>query len=130
MTEKTEKLDRVIAAYVKLRDAKTAMAKRHKEELSPITDKMDFLEGYLQKFLLDRNMESMRTEQGTAFLQRVSSATVKDWTATLAFIQKNKEWSFLDARVNKTAVKDYIEASGQIPPGVEFTEMIVTRVRR
>ena len=125
-----ENLERVIAGYVKLRDAKNAMVKKQKEELDPLQTKIDFLENYLQKYLLDRNVESIRTEAGTAFLQRATSATVRDWVATLEYIVANKDWDLLEARVSKTAVKDFIEQHGSCVPGVEFSEAIVTRVRR
>jgi hypothetical protein len=126
----TQKLDRVIAGYIKLRDRKNELVKKHKEELEPITKQLEFIENYLQKYLLDANLQSVNSDAGTAYLQTVSSATVRDWTASLDFIRTQNEWSFLDARVNKTAVKDYIDAHGVIPPGVEYTEALVTRVRR
>ena len=126
----TAKIDKVIAGYIKLRDIKNAMVKQQKEQLEPITKQMTFIENYLQKYLLDANLQSVNSDQGTAFLQHVTSATVRDWPATLEFIRANDEWDFLEARVSKTAVKDYIEIQGVIPPGVEFAEAVVTRVRR
>jgi hypothetical protein len=123
-------VDDVVAAYVKLRDAKTEMARRHKDELEPICTGMEKLENWLQKRLLEQGADSFKTKHGTAFFQSATSATVKDWNATLDFILTNQEWSFLEARVNKTAVKDYIETTGDAPPGVDYKETLVVRVRR
>lgn len=124
------KVDEAVAAYIGLRNKKEAMGKRHKEELAPIVDTMAKLENWLQKHLLEEGVDSMKTSEGTAFLQRATSATVKDWDNTLAFILENEDYSLLEARVNKTAVKDFIESNGEAPPGVNFTEIIVTRVRK
>lgn len=124
------KVDEAVAAYIGLRNKKEAMGKRHKEELAPIVDTMAKLENWLQKHLLEEGVDSMKTSEGTAFLQRATSATVKDWDNTLAFILENEDYSLLEARVNKTAVKDFIESNGEAPPGVNFTETIVTRVRK
>lgn len=126
----TVKVDEIVAAYIKLRDMKDATSRRHKEELAPINEKMGKLEAWLQKHLQSEGVDSMKTKAGTAFLQSNSSATVKDWPATLEWVKDNDEWSFLEARVNKTAVKDYMESTGDIPPGVDFKTTIVTRVRR
>lgn len=126
----TVKVDEIVAAYIKLRDMKDATSRRHKEELAPINEKMGKLEAWLQKHLQAEGVDSMKTKAGTAFLQSSSSATVRDWPATLDWIKEQDEWSFLEARVNKTAVKDYMESTGDIPPGVDFKTTIVTRVRR
>ncbi len=126
----TTKVNQVVAAYVKLRDQKDEIKRRHKEELAPLNENMTKLERWLQKQLLDEGVESMKTDAGTAFLQTSSSVTVRDWPATLAWIQDNDEWSLLEARVNKTAVKDFLESTGEVPPGVNYSEDIETRVRR
>lgn len=124
------KVDEVVDAYVKLRDHKEALKRKHKAELQPVHEKMMKVEAWLQRHLLEEGVDSMKTSAGTAYLQRLSSATVKDWAATLDFIRENDEWSFLEARVNKTAVKDFVESTGGVPPGVDFGETVVTRVRR
>ena len=124
------KSDEVIAAYIQLRDKKEAMKKRHKEELEPVNRSMEKIEGWLHRQLLDQGQTSMQTERGTAFLQRETSATVKDWDSTLEFIVNNQEWSFLEARVSKAAVQDYLKTKGELPPGVNYSETILVRVRR
>lgn len=124
------KVDDVVSAYVKLRDMKSEMERQHKDQLAPIKDKMQTVEGWLQKHLLAAGVESFKTKAGTAYLQTFASATVKDWPATLDFIKENEEWAFIDARVNKTAVKSWIEDKGDVPPGVDYKETIVVRVRR
>ena len=124
------KVDDVVGAYVKLRDKKTEIERRHKEELAPIKENMEKLEAWLQRQLLTEGVESFKTQNGTAFLQTASSATVRDWDATLEFIREHDEWSLLEGRVSKTAVKDYIENNGEPPPGVNFNNTIVTRIRR
>ena len=124
------KVDEVVGAYIKLRDSKEKIKRRHSDELAPINDAMYKLEMWLQNHLQEEGVESFKTANGTAFLQTNTSATVRDWEATLEFIKENDEWSFLEARVNKTAVKDYTESTGEVPPGVDLKQTIVTRVRR
>lgn len=122
--------DEVIAAYIKLRDMKTEVTRRHKEELETINEKMGKLENWLQRELISQGVESFKTSAGTAFLKRVDSATVSDWEKTLAFIIDQEDWSLLEGRVNKKAVRDFIDGNGAPPPGVSYTETLVTQVRR
>ena len=123
-------VDELVGIYIELRDFKDKLKRKHSGELSPVNEKMNEIENRLQQHLIEQGVDSMKTANGTAFLQNSNSATVKDWDVTLDYIKKNDEWSFLEARVNKTAVKDYIASTGEVPPGVEFTTTQVTRVRR
>lgn len=124
------KVDDVVRAYVILRDRKEELARKHKDEMKPLTTQMETCEAWLQKHLLDTGQTSAQTAEGTAFLHHATSATVRDWPATLKWIKDNDEWSFLDSRVNKTAVKSYLEDKGEAPPGVNYSETVVTRIRR
>lgn len=125
------RVDDAIAAYIKLRDKKAEMAERHKEEMGPISEGMTKLENWLHRQMLNTGVDSFKADGvGTAFLQTMSSVTVKDWTAALNSIREEEEWSLLEARVSKSAVKDYLENKGHLPPGVELSEAMVVRVRR
>lgn len=67
---------------------------------------------------------------GTAFLQNVTSVTTEDWDATLAWIKAQESWEFLEHRVSKTVVQDYMESTGEVPPGVRVSTEVEVRVRR
>jgi hypothetical protein len=123
-------IDEVIAAYVKLRDAKEELQRKHKEELIPVRQKMDRIESWLQNELQKQSLQSFKGDAGTAFLQEETSATVADWDATLAYIRENDKWELLEKRVSKTVVADHIETFSTVPPGVSFRREMVVRVRR
>jgi hypothetical protein len=123
-------IDKVIAAYIKIRDSKDLLAKRHAVEMAPLNEQLERLEGWLQASLQAAGVESYKTAQGTAFLQQNDSVTVRDWTALLEWIRKNDEWSMLTASVSKLAVRDMLEQTKELPPGVSYRKEVVTRVRR
>ena len=123
-------IDDVIRGYVKLRDEKEELEKRHKEELAPVREKMQKIEAWLQDQLQEQGLTNFKGESGTAFLQEVSSATVADWDETLKFIRENEAWELLERRVSKTVVQDYLESHDDVPPGVAYKRETVVRVRR
>lgn len=123
-------VERIVEAFVKLRDHKMKVQKRHKEELAPINEKMDRLAGWLQSDLLQRKVQSQKTAAGTAYLSTDSSATVKDRDAYLKFVIENEMWDLIENRVSKTAVRDYLERTNEVPPGVNYVTTQVVRVRR
>lgn len=123
-------VEQIVAAFVKLRDHKNKIQKRHKEELAPVNEKLDRLSGWLQNDLLQRKVQSQKTAAGTAYLSTDSSATVKDRDEYLKFVIENEMWDLLENRVSKTAVRDYLEEHGEVPPGVNYVTTQVVRVRR
>ena len=120
----------VIKGYVKLRDRKNELKKQHTEELVPINEKMELVEGWLMRDLLTRGVESERTTEGTAYLQKNSKATVKDRDAFLEFVIEQKMWDLLENRVAKSVVVDHLENTGEVVPGVNFETTQVVRIRR
>ena len=123
-------IDDVIRGYVKLRDEKESLEKRHKEELAPIREKMQKIEAWLQDQLQQQGLTNFKGASGTAFLQEATSATVADWEETLNYIRNNDAWELLEHRVSKTVEQDFIEAKGSIPPGVNYKRETVVRIRR
>jgi len=123
-------VDDVIKAYVQMRDAADALEKQHKEELAPMRDKMRKVEHWLQNTLQSQGLTNFKSENGTAFLQGVSSVKVQDWESLLAFIRDKNMWELLDHRVAKSVVEDYLESTGNIPPGVDIKRETVVRIRR
>jgi len=60
----------------------------------------------------------------------VDTATVADWDAVLDFIRENEAYDMLERRVNKTAVRGYIDANSKVPSGVNFGSRLSINVRR
>ena len=123
-------VDDVIQAYIKLRDDTDALEKRHKEELKPLRDKMSKCELWLQNQLQLAGLQSFKSDKGTAFFQEVQTVSVPGWEDTKKFIQEKDMWDLLDRRVSKSAVLDYIETYGEVPPGVNVVRTKLVRVRR
>lgn len=120
----------VIQAYLKLRGDIDETEKRHKEELKPLRDKLGKCENWLQNQLQLAGLQSFKSDKGTAFLQEVQTVTVPGWDETKKFIQEKDMWDLLDRRVSKSAVMDYIETFGEVPPGVNVVRTKIVRVRR
>ncbi len=120
----------VVKGYVQLRDDKAKMKKGHTEELAPINEKMGKIEAWLLRDLQSRSVQSQKTVEGTAFLQKSTSATVKDRDAFLKHVKDNDAWDLIENRAAKSVVEDHLENTGEIVPGVHYTKTIVVRVRR
>jgi hypothetical protein len=123
-------MDQVIAAYLELRRHKDEIVKRHKEELAPVTDKLNKLLSWTQNQLNSQGQKNARVDSGTAFLQTDTSVTVQDWDTVIGFIKEHGLFEMLERRVSKGVVQEYIESTGEIPPGVKVSSEISCHIRK
>lgn len=124
-------VNKMTKAYVKLRDAKLELKRKMEDEIAGFDKKLELLEGQMLKFLNESKMESVKTEHGTFYRQEEITPTGADWTAFYGWIAENDAFEFLERRIKKTAIKEYMEAhEGGVPPGVNVYREFAVRVRR
>lgn len=124
-------VNKLAKAYVKLRDVKLEAKRKFDEEDSKLKAKLELLEGQMLKFLNESKMDSVKTASATFYRQEEITPTGSDWTAFYDWIKENDGFEFLERRIKKTAIKEYMDAhEGGIPPGVSVYREFVVRVRR
>ena len=126
----TVTVDSVIKKYMRLRDKKAAVEATVKEELDQIKANMAKLEAFLKVKLDADGLTSFKTDHGTAFLTTTAFANVEDWDAVLRFIREEEAFDMLEKRISKTAVRGYIEANKEVPPGVKYGTKLDINVRK
>jgi hypothetical protein len=119
-----------VAQYVRCRDKIKEMEEAHKKELAPYKELLDQLEGWLQIYMSKTNSESIKTEAGTVYTTKRFTASLADPDAFMKFVIDSGAFELLDRRANATAVKDYVQENGGLPPGVNLTGIEKVGVRR
>lgn len=123
-------LDQVTELYIKLRDKKAQLKKKHDAELAPINEKMDKIENAILALFIKTGQTSSKTPHGTPYISNRVSATVADRDAFIPFVVANKAYDFLTNAVVKSAVEAYIEETGEPPPGIKISSMQTINIRR
>jgi hypothetical protein len=123
-------VDGVIATYITLRTKKETIEASVKEQVADIKEKMAKLETWIQVKSDETGVKSFKTDAGTAFMSTADYASVGDWDAVMAFVKDNGAWDMLNKAVNKKAVREYVDANGAVPSGVNFGTKITVAVRR
>lgn len=123
--------ERAARAYVKIREARSALAAKFKEEDEKLKHKLSLLEAGMLDFLNKTNQKSAKTEIGTFYKQLEILPTGSDWSAFYGWVKKNDAFEFLERRIKKTAVADFMEQNdGNAPPGVSVLKEWKVVVRR
>jgi hypothetical protein len=126
----TVTVDAVIKKYMKLRSQKEVVEAEIKERVDNIKADMVRLEAWLKAKLDADGLTSFKTDHGTAFLTTTDFANVEDWDAVLRFIREEEAFDMLEKRISKTAVRGYIEANKEVPPGVKYGTKLDINIRK
>lgn len=124
-------VSKLARAYVKLRDTRAERKKVFDDEDKGLKEKMEMIESHMLQLLNDGNMDSINTPAGTFYRQEDVIPQGSDWGAFYAFVREHDAFDFLEKRITKNAVKQYMEQNeGALPPGVSVFRKFVVRVRR
>lgn len=120
----------LVEKYIKLRDAKAKAKGKYEDSISELTAIMDRIEALILDEFTKSGVESCSTAEGTAYRTVKTSASVADWDATLNFIRAGEHWEMLERRVSKDAVVRWKEENNDLPPGLNWNEIVAINVRR
>lgn len=122
--------DQLVEGYRALRDRKAEIEARHKAELKPINDVMSQIESRLLTMFTEAGLSSVKTAHGTAYTSTSIKYTVEDPAALREFVETNNMPELLETRISKSAVDQYLEAGGSLPPGVKVSQHLSVNVRK
>lgn len=121
----------LLKIFMGLRDRRAQRKAAFTEEDAGDKAKQERIENEFLRRFNDREIDNVSARGvGTAYRSVRSSATVADWEALLNFITTEEAWEMLERRVNKTAVEQYKEVHEDLPPGVNWGEVITVNFRR
>jgi hypothetical protein len=119
-----------VAKYIELRDRKAALKKAYEDKARLIDEKLKKIEAYFLKKFAESGGESAKFPAGTVFKKTRTSDKVFDREAFIAFVRDNEAFDFVENRVNKSALDQFVEETGDLPPGVTRTSEIIVNIRR
>lgn len=123
-------MDELVEKYVLLRDKKAEITAAYKEQVGRIDDVLDKLEAQLLTKFDELGLESVRTSHGTAYKSHKTFASVGDWDSIIKYVHETGNWQLLTRNVSKQAVCEFMDETGELPPGVNWRDEVVVNVRR
>lgn len=124
-------VDKLTRVYIKIRDAKAALAAKFKEEETSLNDQLDVVKRALLAYCADHGVESVRTSEGIFYRSVKTRYWTSDWESMHKFILERELPEFFEKRLNQTAVKQFLEENPEaIPPGLNTDVEYVVTVRK
>lgn len=124
------KVEDRVKQYIRCRDAIKAANEKHEESIKPLVDLQNMLTGWLQSFLETAGADSVKTSNGTCYSTTRYTASLADPEAFMSFVKTTANYDLLDRKANVTAVRDYVDTNGALPPGVNLSAIKTVGVRR
>jgi hypothetical protein len=126
----TPTMDKRISQYVALRDRIKEMKEAHEAAVKPFKDALEELNGVLLQFLEDSGTEAVKTKYGTCYSSVRYTASLPNAQDFMSFVINNERFELLDKKANSTAVRAYVEETGNLPPGCHLSALRTAGVRR
>ena len=115
--------------FIKLRDHKAKAKKAFDTSMERINQAVEKLENEILAGLQEQGLQNVKTDAGTAYVNTMSSATVKDRPAFEEWAKATGNTGAMDIRANKKAIRELLDEGEEIP-GVSYNERITIGVRR
>ena len=116
--------------YLGIRQEIDVLEKAHKANKAGLREKMLTLENWFTVKSQEDGLDSIKTGSGTAYWSTHHSATVASREELFNYCRDNNAWDLIESRASKIAVKSHVEATGEIPPGVNFSSVSVFNFRK
>lgn len=121
----------LIKRYVQIRDSQSQRKAAY--DLDDQKDKnmrLGIETEFLRRFN-ERGIDSVSSRDfGVAYRTTRTSTSVADFEALLGHVKENEAWELIERRVNKTAVQEFVEEHGDLPPGVNMSSVQQINFRR
>jgi hypothetical protein len=134
MTETQEELPPtpvLVKAYLKMRDARSALSAKYEEDDKKIKDQMEVVENYL--------LETCKRAGGNVSIPGVGVVIrgvstrywTSDWEAMHNFVKENDVIELLERRIAQRAMADFLKANpDKMPKGMNVESKYTVTVRR
>ena len=118
-----------VEKYLKVRDIRKRVKDEAKEKMKKCDELMARLENALNAEMTGMGADSVKTPHGTAYFSSRYRASGEDWLAIERFCLEHNRLDFFERRISSTVVKEFVETTGELPPGIraEITRTVNIR---
>ena len=124
-------VDKLVKAYTKIRDKRSELTSKYKEEEGRLREQQDKVKLALLEYCKKHEVESVRTVSGLFYRTVKQRYWTSDWESMHKFIMDNKLPEFFEKRLNQTHVRQFIEENPDlIPAGLNVDSEYAISVRK
>ena len=124
-------LDKLVKAYVKIRDHRSDIKKAYDAEDTVLVDQLDAVRAALLAHCKEHGVDSVRTAEGLFYRTVKQTYWTSDWEQMHKFILEHEEPSLLDKRINQKHMREFLEDNPDLlPKGLNSNSTYTISVRK
>jgi Zn/Cd-binding protein ZinT len=124
-------IERLTSTYIKIRDARTALAAKFKSEDDDLQEQLERVKRALLDYCDTNGIESARTTAGTFYRTVKTRYWTSDWESVYKFVLDNDMPELFEKRLNQSVLKELIEEDPDFAlPGLNSDSEYVITVRK
>lgn len=124
-------VEKLVATYIKIRDARDEVKREMEEKIATLQADLDSINQTLLGHFKEQGIDSARTPFGTAYRTIKSRYWTNDWDAMRHFIAEHDAFELLEKRIHQTNMKQFLEENPDLhPAGLNVDSEYSVTVRR
>lgn len=122
---------KLVKAYVRIRDAKEAVAREYDTKIAELQEQLDIIEQELLNICKDTGQDGGKTAFGTFSRTVKTRYWTSDWDNMYTFIREHDAPELLERRIHQGNLKEFMETHpGTMPVGLNSDSKYSITVRR
>lgn len=124
-------LDKLVEAYVKIRDTRSANKKKFEEADKELEEQQKLLSEAMLDSCKEMGADSIRTPHGTIIRSIKSRYWTNDWDTMYSFIAEHQAFGLLEKRLHQSNMKEFLSENPDVlPAGLNVENEYTIVVRR
>jgi hypothetical protein len=108
--------DKLVKAYIKLRDARAVLKSEYEAQDAVLLDKVATIESKLLDFCRESGADGVKTPFGTASRVVKERYFTNDWSSFRAFVKEHDAFDLFEKRIHQGAIKEFLESNPDLRP--------------
>jgi hypothetical protein len=130
MTE-TISVDKLVAAYIKMRDKRAELLREYEEADGSVKSQMELVESKLLDICKEIGVDRLGSKHGAVMRTVKTRYWTSDWESMHKFILENKMPELLERRISQTTMKQLLEENPELMPmGLNTDSKYSVTIRR
>lgn len=124
-------VEKLVAAYRKLRSAISDAEEAHAVKVAALREKLDLVSSEILNFCNEQNVDSVRTPAGTVTRRVQTRYWSTDWDKFYDFVREYDVPFLLEKRIHNGNMKQFMEENPDVLPiGLQVDNKYVVHVRK
>lgn len=130
MTE-TISVDRLVAAYIKMRDRRAELLREYEEADGEVKTQMDAVESKLLELCKEIGVDTLGSKHGKVMRTVKTRYWTSDWDSFHKFVLEHQMPELLERRISQSNMKQLLEENPDVMPvGLNIDNRYTVTIRR